>query len=284
MAFQDPVDYGLVGSIDGRVAELEKDLVGMLQKLDMSLNEAKILLHLMIYSNSTAAEVAKRTGIGRTEVYHYLSALLAKGIVHSTFDRPQKYYSLPYPEVVDILVKIKQDALNTVMGTKEEYHHKIRRIIDSRVAAFDDGRENYQVIVGEDALNAKIQRMLSIAKRRVIMVSSDKMLVSLYHAGVLDRLKELHRAGTTVRLLATSEKAKSFIKFNDGESMKKFGVSLIPNDLCTNYIVVDGSDALIMPEKPERDHRVRAFYTNSQSMISILSILFDKLPDSALGA
>lgn len=283
MAFQDPADYKLVGSIDGRVAELEKDIVGMLQKLDMSLNEAKVLLHLMIYSNSTATEVAKRTGIGRTEVYHYLSALLAKGIIHSTFDRPQKYYSLPYSEVVDCLVKIKQDLLETVMDTKEEYQDKIRKIIDSKVAASDDGKENYQVIVGEDALNAKIQRMLSVTKKRVIMVASDKMLVNLYHAGVLDRLKELHKAGATIRLLATSAKAREFIKLNDSESMKKFDVDLISNDLATNYIVVDGSDAFIVPEKPELDRRVRGFYTNSQSMVSILTTLFDRLPNSSLG-
>ena len=72
-------------------SEIENNLIAELQKLDLTLNEARILLFLMTHGNSTASDVSRNTGIQRTETYNYISTLLAKGVVFSTFDRPQKY-------------------------------------------------------------------------------------------------------------------------------------------------------------------------------------------------
>src|SRR6058998_4055664 len=84
-----------------KLAEYENEIIAQLSKLDLSPNEAKILLYLMIYNSSTASEIAKLSGVARTDSYYYLSSLLAKGVLRTTFDRPQRYQALSYREAVE---------------------------------------------------------------------------------------------------------------------------------------------------------------------------------------
>ena len=66
-----------------KLAEYENEIIAQLSKLDLSPNEAKILLYLMIYNSSTASEIAKLSGVARTDSYYYLSSLLAKGVLRA---------------------------------------------------------------------------------------------------------------------------------------------------------------------------------------------------------
>ena len=290
-------NYSLLTSIDAQIKKLETEIIDILQNLDLSVNETKILFNLMIYHNSTAAELAKRTGIGRSETYEYLASLLSKGVVLSTLDRPQRYYSLPYKDVIDLLVKTKSDVLNEVTQTKNEYQDKIQKIIDSRVSPVDDAdAESYQVVVGMDALSAKMERMISSAKGKVIMVLSDRILINFYQHSdkIIGRLKSLHESQISVKLVTTSEVALALFQENYENGGEEVEVNetavnsnnpyldaiIIPKDIGTSYVVVDSSEALIIRDESKPDRRITGFYTNSPSLISILTLLFSKLPDS----
>ena len=113
-------------------ADVEAHLVAELQNLDLTLNEARILLFLMTHGNSTASDVSRHTGIQRTETYNYISTLLAKGVVFSTFDRPQKYYALPIDQVIDCLVQTKQNALLSISEKKKSYHEMVESITSQK--------------------------------------------------------------------------------------------------------------------------------------------------------
>src|SRR6185503_6751458 len=119
-------------------ADVEAHLIAELQKLDLTLNEARILLFLMTHGNSTASDVSRHTGIQRTETYNYISTLLSKGVVFSTFDRPQKYYALPIQEVIDCLVQTKQNALQTITEKKKGYQEMVDSIVSSTVVPESD--------------------------------------------------------------------------------------------------------------------------------------------------
>lgn len=92
----------------------EEHLMDYLMKLDLTASEARVFWYLLTHGNSTASDVSRATGIQRTETYNYLSTLLAKGIVFSTFDRPQKYYSLSTNEAIGMLIQAKRNALKEV--------------------------------------------------------------------------------------------------------------------------------------------------------------------------
>ena len=65
-------------------ADVESNLVAELQKLDLTLNEARILLFLMTHGNSTASDVSRHTGIQRTETFISLEESIKRQVVLET--------------------------------------------------------------------------------------------------------------------------------------------------------------------------------------------------------
>jgi len=80
--------------------EIEERL-NLLDGLQLTELETKILIHLIMLGKQTAADIARAVGIRMAETYDCLTKLLVKGNVLSTTDRPQKYYCAP--EVADNL-------------------------------------------------------------------------------------------------------------------------------------------------------------------------------------
>ncbi|HVX01762.1 MAG TPA: helix-turn-helix domain-containing protein, partial [Nitrososphaera sp.] len=97
-------DFG--NSVDDSEA-IKQELVNELTRLELSLNEAKIIVRLVSRGPAIASDISRDLSMPRTETYHYISSLLGKGIVLSTFSKPRKYYSLSFDEVVDHLVQTK---------------------------------------------------------------------------------------------------------------------------------------------------------------------------------
>src|SRR6478672_210636 len=67
--------------VDAPILDVEGNLVAELQQLDLTLNEARILLFLLTQGQSNASDISLQTGIQRTETYNYISNLLSKEIL-----------------------------------------------------------------------------------------------------------------------------------------------------------------------------------------------------------
>lgn len=257
--------------------EIENSLTVELQKLDLTLNEARILLFLMTHGNSTASDVSRYTGIQRTETYNYISTLLAKGIVFSTFDRPQKYYALPIHEVIDCLVQTKHNALQTISEKKKDYQEMVEAILSSTMVPESDKKESYQIVMGENAINAKIKRMLSEAKEEVTVLVTDRNLVNLYHAEITDQLIQLTTKGIRVKLRTPCKNANDYISAEDGA---KTSISLrtTAKVVPVNFVLIDNKDIILLLESNSfKKSELCGFYTNNISMISVFRFIFDNL-------
>ncbi|MEW5840138.1 MAG: helix-turn-helix domain-containing protein, partial [Thermoproteota archaeon] len=266
---------------------VQKKLLPDLQKLDLSLNEARILLYLMIRKHSTATEVSKYTGIGRTETYHYLSNLLSKGVVLSTFDRPQKYYALHYTEAVDCLVRSKQNALRAVSENKDEHQSMINSIVDGMVLPEEQGKESYQVLVGEDPIHAKIIKMLASAKAEVSMLLSDRYLVNLYYAEIIDALIGLRGKGAKVNLHTSCQKVPQLLSEDvDGNMQNTVGLKVVDGkNTPVDFVIVDNTEMIILlgSRAPapsggsgSKKQDFSGFYTNNQSLVAAFKFMFNK--------
>ena len=263
-------------------SEVENGLIAELQKLDLTLNEARILLFLMTHGNSTASDVSRHTGIQRTETYNYISTLLSKGVVFSTFDRPQKYYALPIQEVIDCLVQTKQNALQQIAEKKTGYQQMIDSIVSNTVIQDSDKKESYQIVMGENSINSKIKRMLEDAKEDVTILVTDRNLVNFYHAEITDKMIQLTSKGIRVKLRTPCKNATDYITAEDEDGGKK---STTPISLKTtakvvpvNFVLVDNKDIILLLESNSyKKSELCGFYTNNLSMISVFRFIFDNL-------
>lgn len=69
-----PLFYGMesiqkMGSSEPEapIMDIEKNLITELQRLDLTLNESRILVYLMTHGYSSASDISRYTGIQRTE-------------------------------------------------------------------------------------------------------------------------------------------------------------------------------------------------------------------------
>jgi len=261
--------------------ETENQLIAELQKLDLTLNEARILLFLITRGNASAAEVSRHTGIQRTETYNYISTLLNKGIVFSTFDRPQKYHALPISDVIDTLVQTKQNALSSLTDKKKDYQRLVDSIVSSTVVSATDRKESYQIVIGDNSINAKIKRMLDEAKEDVTVLVTDRNLVNFYHAEITDQLIKLTSKGVHVKLRTPCKNAMEYIGGDEqSENPTDLAISLktTAKIVPVNFVLVDNKDIILLLEsQSSKKSELCGFYTNNMSMISIFRFIFDSL-------
>lgn len=260
----------LTTSQDYMESQIKQELIGELKKLDIGANEAKILIFLMSNGSTTASDIARHTGIQRTDTYHYLSSLLSKGVVLSSFGKPQKYYSLSFDEVIDCLVQSKYDTLKNVLNAKKECQEKLDKII--KVTKPEREENGYQVL-NEEALNSRIKKMLGEVTGKVTVYLSEKMLIKFYHAEIADALVALPKRGVHVRI--RTESKKHIDGFEDlGDVPFLFNV-LSP--LPVNFIIFDDNRMIIISEDKEGSHDLTGFYTNKSALISTFDYLFDRM-------
>jgi sugar-specific transcriptional regulator TrmB len=254
------------------LTDIENKLVAELQKLDLTSNEAKILVYLMARGRSSASDISRYTGIQRTETYNYISGLLARGIIFSTFDRPQKYHSMPLEEVVDCLLQSKRNALEVFEGKKKEYAAMFDALVSNKVVAQED-KQRYNVIMGENAMNAKISRMLADAKEEVLVLLADKNLISFYHAGITEQLIDLTKKGVYVKLRTACKNAEDYIA-----SSKQVSCSMTSKTIPASFVLVDGKEMVVILEgQAVRKPELCAFYTNNVSLVSVFKFLFENV-------
>lgn len=260
-----------------RIAETEKAVLDELTRLDLSMNEAKILFNLMIRKNSTVTELASATGIARTEMYRYLESLLAKGMVHTTFDRPQRYYALPYKEAIDHLVQTKMSALRSISEKKNDVNRIVDSIVDSMVHQEQPENDAYQVIIGEDAMIAKITRMIAKTEKEISMIMHHDELVMLYREGTLSDLYKLASRDIAVSIKTSFPRAAELL---DPAKKKKpmIRLEIVNAPQSLNCVICDDREMIILLNKTSMTKRqeTKTFYTNSKFMISAFKVVLDK--------
>jgi len=261
-----------------KLAEYENEIIAQLSKLDLSPNEAKILLYLMIYNSSTASEIAKLSGVARTDSYYYLSSLLAKGVLRTTFDRPQRYQALSYREAVEHLIKVKTANLGSVSEKKEYYHGLISQILDNVVQHKETDKDVYQVVVGKEPLVAKIDSLIKTAKKEITLLLSEEEIMILYRNNLVDELHKSVSRGVKVNIKTPSTNISSYIK-SEVDTEQKISLEVINNSSPVGCMIFDGEEMITFIEsntKGFRDSGIRVFYTNNRKLISAFKVTTEK--------
>jgi sugar-specific transcriptional regulator TrmB len=259
--------------------DIENNLISELQKLDLTLNEARVLVFLLTHGNSTASDISRQTGIQRTETYNYISSLLAKGVIFSTFDRPQKYYASSINEVIDCLVQTKQNALKTIAEKKKNYQEMVDSIVRTVILPTSDKKESYQIVMGENSINAKIKRMLAEAKEEVTVLVTDRNLVNLYHAEITDYLIRLASQGIQVKLRTSCKNANDYLGAENDNSTSNtsaapISLKIIDKAAPVNFVLVDNKEIVLFLENNSfKRSELCGFCTNNLSMISVFRFI-----------
>jgi hypothetical protein len=144
-------------------------------------------------------------------------------------------------------------------------------LVGNRAIKQED-KERYNVVMGENAINARIGRMLAEAKEEVQILVTDRNLVNFYHAGITDQFIQLTAKGVYVNLRTPCKNVGDYI--SAGDVKLKTTEKMVP----TSFVIVDGRDLMILLEsQPFKKSEQCCFYTNNLSLVSVFRFLFDSV-------
>lgn len=126
--------------------------------------EANIYLCLYQYGELTGYEVAKNTGISRSNVYSALSGLVDKGAAYLVEGNASKYIAVPIEEFCE----------NKIRSLNKEREYLIQNIPDMKRQEI-----GYITIEGYRNIWDKIVNMLNSAEKRIYISASDMIIKAL---------------------------------------------------------------------------------------------------------
>lgn len=260
---------------DPSIYAIYDEVVAGLQELGLSVKEAKILVYLIIRKESTAADISRYNDIGRTEIYNYITGLMRKGVVFSTFDRPQKYYALPLEKALDHLIETRRGALQRLAESKVDYCSMLERLSCSMSLSSVEEKESYQILSGENSIISTVRRVILDAREEIMLLASEKTFASFYHTGIVDDLMGLAKKGITLRLQTSCKNVQDYIGTNLG------GNNIVVNsgieEKMVDFVLVDNKDIVVMLLGGGKSDKAKphGFYTNNLPIISVFKTFFE---------
>lgn len=265
-----------------------EELVDYLIKLGLTTSEARIIEFLLAHHSSTASEISHHTGIRRLDTYNCISTLLAKALVFSTFDRPQKYYSLPINEIIDLLKQASMNESKTITDLKIDYQKLVDAMINESMLQEPSKRESYQIVMGKNSIEGKIKKMITEAKKQVLLIVDARVLTDMFHSEILDLLAKLGSRGIDVSLRTPSDMAEEFIRASSADSLaqSKDKQSLISvSKICPisiNLVIVDQGGVLLVFKSyrgpGNSPNESSGMWTNARDLVAFCKYLFETLP------
>ena len=164
----------------------EAAIIEQLTLFGLSRQEAAIYLCLLKNEELTGYEVAKLTGISRSNVYNGLASLVEHGAAYVMEGTSTKYLAVALPEFCDNRVRY-------LMKVKE------RLVADGPKKSLP--REGYITIEGYEHICDKIRHMILGAKMRIYFSATGAFLEEW-----TEEIRELVKAGKKVVLISEDNK------------------------------------------------------------------------------
>ncbi|MDW7683701.1 MAG: helix-turn-helix domain-containing protein [Bacillota bacterium] len=140
------------------------DVIEMLTEFNLTRQEAAIYLTLMSDGELTGYEVAKLTGISRSNAYTSLAALVEKGAAFTIEDTATRYTPVPVAEFCDNKIGMMQKAKNELITCMPQRKEEA---------------EGYITIKGQAHIVNKMRNMILRARERVYLSASNETLENI---------------------------------------------------------------------------------------------------------
>lgn len=151
----------------------EKKLVEYLVSFGLTGQEASVYLELCRSGTSNGYELAKQTGISRSNVYKALEGLSDKGAAYVSEGASRKYTAVAVSEFC-------QNKINSLLRKQE--------FLSANMPKEREDTDGYVTIVSDEHIADKIRNMLMKARKRVYLSMSAPLL--LQFQGELQKLVE----------------------------------------------------------------------------------------------
>lgn len=88
--------------------------------LGLSEVDAKVYINLAMKGLARARKIVNDLGINKRQIYRSLKLLEQKGIIMVSDEHPAEFSALPFEEVLDMLIELKEEQAKDVKKRRKE--------------------------------------------------------------------------------------------------------------------------------------------------------------------
>ncbi len=192
-------DFIVIVVLNSTTKGIIMDIIKALNKIGFTNQEALIYIELYNKTEITGYEVAKITGISRSNAYTALSHLVDKGYAYTVEGTPVKYVAVP-----------KEDLIK---NSKREYD-KALKVIEKELISDKSNQTAYITIKGKKNIYNKLRNIIDGAKERIYLASSSHIVGELK-----EQLNHCIDRGLKVVVISDNSYNLNFTKFYHKEDI-----------------------------------------------------------------
>lgn len=91
-----------------------------LVSLRLSETDARVYIHLATKGSARARKITNDLAINKRQIYRSLKRLQHKGIIMANDEHPAEFSALPFEEVLDILIDLKEEQSQEIKKRRKE--------------------------------------------------------------------------------------------------------------------------------------------------------------------
>ena len=237
-----------------------------LEKFGLSEKEAKAYITLLVLGESSATEIAEKSGVNRSSAYVVLEALQKKGLVSSSqAEKIQKFKAAP-PEKLEQIAEEK-------LKQHQEIHDTVKKILPNLKGVHKDQefRPRVRIFEGKEGLKEAFEETLHTKEKTMRVASSLTRLSKKLGLFIPNYIQRRIKAGIKMYGIHPNDKLGRFLMtIGSGEFDKPL---LIPKDKYhfeADLAIFDDRVAFMTSEG-----RGYAVSVESEKMAQIMKTVFD---------
>ena len=247
-----------------------KKLMKLLLNFGLTEFEAKIFIFLGKYGTKTANEIKNSLNIPRSEAYRILNRLQSKGIINASFKQPMTYTALFPKQAIEIILEQEMQRIKELKILQKEFLEMWDDMPEFKLEEKVKKENKFQILQGIKQINNKIRKVASDSKKEFLILGSKNDFIRLYHENVLD---DLFKLKVNIKILCSNLENMKHVF----EGINKNNIRLILGDTTKQqcFVIGDRKEIVFFMNETNKKEDLLATWTDSDSMINSLSMLFD---------
>ena len=256
----------------------------LLSEFGLTPYESKVYLTVFQLGLTTAADISKAAKIRREEVYRTLPKLEKLGLVEKVLGRPARVRALPIEDALSILINRKEEEASREISNLLAKKDLILESVDKIKPEIMNVKESthFTLVTEKDALEKRIASLIKYANKSIEFVDSFEKafrFVLTFAEELLDATKR----GVSVRIVTEFPDSAKLIPDSLKEYVPETSFHIkYCEDLPGNYIIYDGTQALITTAIGSTQPAGGTLWTDDKSLIKIVKSDFNQLLQNSI--
>lgn len=256
---------------------MEADREKLLKDIGLTNNQAKVYLALLDMGPSKVSEITKTARVTRPNLYPILDALQRLGIVEKILTIPARYRAIPLRNAIELLMEARTREYEKAKVAAELICSLVQR--EQQVRTVRELDAQFILIPEGKTLLNRISSAIESARFSIEIAVSWKRFVQGVTEAFAESLEQIGKKKVKIR--AITEKPsnhESAIKVIETFKNKtNGGIRFISQPLVAIFGVYDKKEVFIVSTTEADLRAVSALWSNSKSLVSLVSEYFEHL-------